>query len=197
MRVNVAATYNSLGQKYLAYRELLRSERYVRALLGRLTKPGMVLDVGCGAGVPVDDLVVAEGHELIGIDVSKVMIELARRAVPAGSYCVREMRSMRVGEYSASAIICLYSLFHIPRTEHLQMLKIFAGNLEPRGYLLITMGDVEYEGEHEMYGVLSYSSQWSRTKNRMIVELAGYKVISDELERSGGECHQMILARKK
>ncbi len=192
----VLAAYEQLGKKYLVHRQSLKSDSYVRLLLKQLPKNSSILDIGCGAGVPVDDIIVKAGHEVTGIDLSPSLIKEAQKLVPQASYAVGDMQLLKPNEYSVDAVICLYAIFHIPRSEHSRMIKTFASYLPINGWLLISMGDRVFEGEHEMYGVASYSSQWGSAENKKIIESSGFKIYSEEFAMSNGERHQMILAKK-
>ncbi len=192
----VLAAYEQLGKKYLVHRQSLKSDAYVRLLLKQLPKNSSILDIGCGAGVPVDDIIVKAGHEVTGIDLSPSLINEARKLVPQASYFVGDMQLLKPKEYSVDAVVCLYALFHIPRSDHSRMVKTFASYLPINGWLLISMGDRAFEGVHEMYGVASYSSQWGSVENKKIIESSGFKIYSEEFAMSNGERHQMILAQK-
>jgi SAM-dependent methyltransferase len=48
-------------------------------------KSGLVIDLGCGSGIWAEQLV-ASGYDVLGIDISPAMIELARRRVPGGEF---------------------------------------------------------------------------------------------------------------
>lgn len=192
----VLAAYENLGKKYLDYRSSLKSDTYVRAFMRKLKKNSSILDVGCGAGIPVDDLLTKAGHEVAGIDLSPSLINLARKLVPAASYRIGDMRNLQTSEYSVDAVVCLYSLFHVPRINHRKMIKVFGSFLPVGGWMLLSMGDRAYEGEHEMYGVKSFSSQWGSVENRRIIESVGFRVYIDEIATSNEERHQMILALK-
>lgn len=192
----VLNTYESLGKKYLDFRSSLKSDKYVREFSQKLKKHAYILDVGCGAGVPVDDILTRDGHEVMGLDLSPTLIGLARRLVPAASYSVFDMRSLTKGQYSVDGLVCLYAIFHIPRIEHKNMLEIFASFLSKGGWMLISLGDRAYEGVHEMYGFESFGSQWGSEQNRRIVESAGFEVIVEEFSMSSGERHQIILAQR-
>ncbi|GAB4028021.1 MAG: class I SAM-dependent methyltransferase [Candidatus Microgenomates bacterium] len=192
----VLSAYEQLGKKYLDYRLALKSDTYVKMFLRQLGKNSSVLDVGCGVGIPVDDLLIKAGHEVVGIDLSPSLIELARKNVTGASYHVQDMRNLRMGDYVVDGLVCLYAIFHIPRSEHKRMLETFASFLPTGGWMLISMGDRAYEGVHEMYGVVSYSSQWGSVENRRIVESAGFRIHFEEFATSNGERHQVIIARR-
>ena len=54
----------------------------VEQLLNQLPSGAHVLDVGYGTGIPTARQLVAAGCEVTGIDISPVMLDLARRNVP-------------------------------------------------------------------------------------------------------------------
>lgn len=188
-------SYDPIARAYLADRARLKSGKYVQKLMKLIPKGASVIDVGCGAGWPVDDLLVDAGYSVTGIDSSVAMIAEAQRRVLGANYVVRDMRELSAGEYAADAIVSFYALFHTPRAEHGRILAIWHSFLSPGGYLLATFGDREFEGEHELYGQTVWSSQWGVKKNRELVTRAGFTILSDEVDRTGGEAHQVILAR--
>lgn len=192
----VKKAYNALASRYLADRDMLKSGPYVRKLLKHLRPQSAILDLGCGAGEPVDDILLSAGHSVHGIDISEEMIRRARRLCPGGEYTVSDIAQLAPGQYSVDAIVSFYAFFHVPRARHAELLKTLASYLPAGGMLLITLGDREFEGETEFYGTRIWWSQWGATKNSELVRRAGFEIILDELSRSGGETHQVILARK-
>lgn len=189
--------YDKIAATYLASRDKLKSGKYIQQLLKYLPKNSTILDLGCGAGVPVDDVLLKAGHRVIGIDNSSEQIKLARKLCRGAEFVVSDIASLKNEEYEVQAVVSFYTLFHVNRTKHLELLKIIASYLPKGGMLLLTMGDREFEGEHVMYGAPMWSSQYGTRRNREIVEQAGFGVISDEIDVSGGERHQVILAEKK
>jgi SAM-dependent methyltransferase len=194
--VVVKDSYNRISRVYLQNRARLKSGKYVQLLLKYLPKKSSILDLGCGAGVPVDDILIKAGHQVIGIDISEAQIKLARKYCKGGEFIVRDLRDLHESEYKVQAAISFYTIFHIPRSEHLKLLKIMASYLSRGGMLLITMGDREFEGNHILHGEAMWSSQYGTVKNRSLVVSAGFKIILEEIDNSGGERHQIILAEK-
>ena len=188
--------YNKIALDYFKNRDRLRSGKYVNAFLKLLPKKSVVLDLGCGAGVPVDDILIKAGHEVIGIDVSKTQIDLARKKCPKGQYVVGDIANLEMNEYDVTGIVSFYTIFHLPRAEHRRLLIKLASYLPKGGLLLVTMGDREFEGEHQLHGATMWSSQYGTKTNRSLIEKAGFKVILDEIDNSGGERHQVILSQK-
>jgi SAM-dependent methyltransferase len=67
------------------------AENAAPALLQALRRAGLrrgrVVDLGCGSGI-LSQAVAAAGYDVLGIDLSPAMIELARRRVPQGEFRV-------------------------------------------------------------------------------------------------------------
>ncbi len=192
----VARGYNQMALTYLAARGRLKSGKYVQKLLQYLPKQSTILDLGCGAGVPVDDILLKAGHEVVGIDISSEQVKLARQNCPQGQYMVGDIRDLAVGEYQVRAVVSFYTIFHIPRNEQGNILKTVASFLPKGGMLLLTMGDREFEGMHQLHGTPMWSSQYGTMKNKAMIEAAGFTIMLDEMDMGGGERHQVILAQK-
>lgn len=188
--------YDQIAKLYLDDRERLKSAKYVKRLLKNLPKGSNILDLGCGAGVPVDEMLLKAGHTVRGIDVSATQIKLATKFCRGASYKRGDIQDLKRGEYRVEAVIALYVLFHIPRVKHLEILKIIASFLPKGGLLLISMGDREFEGRHQMFGVSMWSSQYGTARNRQMIEQARLEILVEEVDVSGGERHQVILAQK-
>lgn len=189
--------YDKMAASYASDRETFGSQKYLTKLMQRLPDGAVVLDVGCGDGVPVDRELLKKGYQVRGIDISQEQIRRARKNCPGGEYSVREMQGLAFGEYQVQAVVSFYAIFHTPRNKHLEILSKLASYLPGGGWLLITMGDTEYEGTTLFHGVPMWWSQFGAKQNSKLVTQAGFEIVIDEIDRSGGERHQVILARKK
>jgi 2-polyprenyl-3-methyl-5-hydroxy-6-metoxy-1,4-benzoquinol methylase len=92
-----------------------------------------VLDVGCGAGAFAARLA-TRADRVDALDRSAVMIEAARRAVPANVTCLLgDVRTAPLPVAGYDAITCISALHHMPLPEVLPRL---AGALRPGGTLV-------------------------------------------------------------
>ncbi len=57
----------------------------LEALRSSGLESGLVIDLGCGSGI-LSEAVAAAGYDVLGIDISAAMLELARRRVPTGQF---------------------------------------------------------------------------------------------------------------
>src|SRR5689334_18380438 len=89
----VANGYDIIAQRYLAWSAREPSPQRMRylALLNNLLPPGAeVLELGCGAGVPVTQAL-AQKCRVTGVDISAAQIALAREHVPNAKFIHSDM----------------------------------------------------------------------------------------------------------
>jgi SAM-dependent methyltransferase len=79
----VQAGYDAMAERYLGWGPTIGEprERMLDALLERLEPGARVLELGCGAGIPVTRRL-AERHTVTGVDISEAQLRLAREHVP-------------------------------------------------------------------------------------------------------------------
>lgn len=187
--------YERIAKTYAAQRDQFKSLPYLERFVELVPAGGTCLDIGCGAGRPVGEFLVAHGYAVHGLDLAERMIDLARRNVPQASYEVRDMSDLEEGEYRVDGIVSFYAIFHTPREQHPALLSRFASFLPRDGAILITMGADAWEGTDDFHGTSMTWSHYGAERNRELVERAGFHVLLDEIDRSADEAHQIIIAR--
>ncbi len=199
MNQKVKAGYNKAAKSYSSeFRDQFKNEKHLARLVEVLKPHSKVLDVGCGAGKPIDSYLVSKGMQVIGIDISEAQIALAKESVSEASYEVRDMSELTDGEYQVDAVVSFYAIFHTPRENHVELLKRFKSFLKPSGYLLITMGSSDWEGKEDNFcGSEMYWSHYGAGKNKQLIQEAGFEIIFSEVDDTGGEKHLVILAKAK
>ena len=124
-------------------------EAWLAALRNRLPFVGSVLDLGCGCGVPVARSLAEAGHSVTGVDISEVQIERARRLVPDGTFIRADAATLSFPAESFDAVVCLYALFHLPRSLQPGLLQRLASWLRPSGWLLAIVGQEDWTGTED------------------------------------------------
>ncbi len=189
--------YNKIADKYLAGRHRFKNDKYLERLAALVSPDSTILDIGCGAGVPIDSFLISKGYKVIGIDISEKQIELAKKLVPKGYFEVKDMLNLKDREYQVDAVVSFYAIFHTPREFHGNILKKINSFLKKDGYILITMGGNKWEGkESNFFGTDMYWSHYGARKNRELIEKAGFRIILDEIDTTANEKHQIILGQK-
>lgn len=195
-KYKVEKGYDKIAEEYSSTRDQFKNEKYLQKLNNLLKPNSTILDIGCGAGKPVDEFFVKHGHKIIGIDISRKQIELAKKNLPKANFAVKDMDTLSPNEYSVDAVISFYAIFHIPRDRHRQLVTTIYSFLPNGGYILITMGASEWEGKENFHGVEMYWSHYNEEKNKKIIQNSGFEILLNEIDTSGGEKHQVIIAKK-
>jgi SAM-dependent methyltransferase len=117
-----------------------RERHYVDTLLEGLTAPARVLDAGCGTGRPLAEYILSRGHDVVGVDQSERLLDLARGRFPAARWLLSPLEDFEPAAGAFDAIVCWDALFHIRRERHAIILERFARTLVPGGRLMLTVG---------------------------------------------------------
>ncbi|MCG3225373.1 MAG: class I SAM-dependent methyltransferase [Candidatus Heimdallarchaeota archaeon] len=187
--------YNKIALNYHSERNKFESIIELRQFTELLTSGAKILDVGCGAGVPVTKYLVDEGFSVIGIDISEEMLSLAKKHVPKGEFLKADMSEMDFLDDSFDGIVSFYAIIHLPREKHAFLFKKFRRILKPRGIMLIGLGSSESEDTGEYFGTKMFWSHYSAEQSLELVKDAGFEIIFEEVLERGGERHYWILAK--
>lgn len=193
----VKESYDKIAEQYLLDRNQFKSEGYLEQLVKLLKPCANILDIGCGAGIPIDKYLVDREFKVLGIDISEKQIELAKKNVPQANYIVKDMSHLHEKEYQVDAVVSFYAIFHTPKDQHQNLFKKINTFVPLCGFILVTMGVKEWEGtEDDFHGARMRWSHYGAEKNRKIIESTGFRILFDEIDTSAGEKHQVILAEK-
>ena len=90
---------------------------WLSELAARLPAQASVLDIGCGCGVPVSRDLDRRGHRVVGIDLSDVQIQRARRLVPDAQFVRADVTHVQFADETFDAVLAFYSVIHVPLTD--------------------------------------------------------------------------------
>lgn len=189
--------YDKLAEKYQTIRDTFDSKKELDEFASLMPKNAKVLDVGCGAGVPVAQFLVERGFDVTGIDFSESMLKLARKNVPKAIFILKDMTELDFEADSFDGLTAFYSIIHVPREKHLSLFQSFHRILKPEGIMLISLGSDEWEATEDYYGAEMFWSHYSPKKSLQLIKKAGFEIISDSFLERGGEKHYWLLAKNK
>jgi 2-polyprenyl-3-methyl-5-hydroxy-6-metoxy-1,4-benzoquinol methylase len=205
-RRTVESGYDQMAEQYLATKdpEDPLALRALEDLASLLPSEAAVLDLGCGAGVPVTRWLADRDFAVTGVDVSARQLELARTHVPGGTFLKANMTEVVFGFETYDAVVAFHSIIHVPRTEHTTLLERIHRWLKPGGSLLATMTVTDYEGraeDWEGWGAPMVWSHYDRKDNVAMLLEAGFEIRYAEPRTGGGtgdetETWLWVLARK-
>lgn len=180
--------------------DLVRRRHFVeRGWLDRfllaVPKGGHILDLGCGAGEPIDRYLIDTGHLLTGVDSSAKMIALARTRFPRHIWLNADMRAAAMGR-AYNGVLAWDSLFHLRGEEQLAMLAKAARWLEPGGALLFNSGPASGESTGCQFGEGLYHASLGPWEYRALFEETGLTEVAFAPEDPNTDGRTVWLARK-
>lgn len=199
MSAIVESSYDQIAGWYNSRRHVWSNRRELDEFASRLPRGGRVLDVGCGPGYAVK-LLTRKGFRVTGIDVSREMLELARKKVPKATFLRQDMRKLDFPPRSFDGIVCLYSIIHVPRHNHEQILFKFRELLKEGGILLLCTGWgplIEVEENWLGSGARMYWSHFDAETNLSMVREARFRRIWSRASHKRDGTHLFVLAEAR
>lgn len=181
------------GESYKEYKG------WIDELSAQLEEGCSVLDLGCGCGVPTTQLL-SQKFKVTGADISTVQIERARELVPDASFVWGDICEMDFASEGFDAIVCLYTIIHVPLAQQRQLLARIGTWLKPESLFLLSAGQLEWTGEEANWlGVDGANMYWSHADRDTYIqwlEETGFVIIWDKFIPEGDVGHSLMLARK-
>lgn len=155
--------------------------------IGRLAHGSQVLDLGCGSGRPVAQLMVERGLRVTGVDSSPTMISLCRERLPDQEWIVADMRHLALGR-RFDGILAWDSFFHLDFDDQRRMFELFAGHTSVGAVLMFNTGPQHGESIGEYKGDPLYHASLSAAEYEAIVARSGFHVlqhVTNDMDASG------------
>lgn len=173
-------------------------QRWLRPLM-RLPAGSKVLDLGCGCGVP-DSRHLSRRFEVVGVDISEVQIDRARRLVPDATFLRIDMTKVRFLAGSFDGAICLYSIIHVPVAEQPGLIERIGHWIRPGGPVVLVAGASAYTGTEAGWLGSSAEMYWSHADAESYARWlshAGFEVVRRERIPEGDSGHELFECRKR
>ncbi|KAI4941977.1 hypothetical protein J4E91_010364 [Alternaria rosae] len=184
----VKNAYDHIAQWYLDWVESDKSprEKYVRNLLERLPLSPCVLELGCGPGVPVLNMLLNGGAQVTANDISAKQIEMAKARCPCATFIAGNMTTLEFEPESFHGVLSFYTLFHLPRSQLRNMLVKIYSWLKPGGLFAFNLADIDEEEIHgEMMGYGMFWSSYGVHENCDMLEHVGFELLKVEKVKAG------------
>ncbi|MBI9087883.1 MAG: class I SAM-dependent methyltransferase [Desulfobacterium sp.] len=144
---NNAERYADKFMAFAPYAEKIRRfrDRYV-------TENSTLLDLGCGPGNNAAILSTVENLRIIGMDLSREMVRLAKANVPEGDFSVKDLRDLDFKE-PCDAVVASFCIVHLTLEETAILIRKIARILKPGGHLYLSF----MEGRGQGFETTSFS----------------------------------------
>lgn len=196
----VEAGYDQIAGHYL--RSKVSSDPLILGVLEdfsrSLPSDAEVLDLGCGAGVPVTQWL-SKRYSVTGVDVSRRQIELARQNVPDAALIQSDVTALEFPSDTFHGVVSFYAVIHVPREEQSLLVTHIYQWLKPGGVFLANWATEEWEGEEtdwEGWGAPMWWSHYGTERNLKMMTDAGFSIASADVKTSHGETWLWVQAVK-
>lgn len=197
----VAAGYDLIAERYATHTLRVRRydstyRRFLDRCLDLVPVGGRVLDLGCGAGIPAAEI--ARRATVVGVDLSFEQLRLAHERVPAALLVRADMSQLELRPASFDAIAAFWSLIHVRRDLHAELLMKMHHWLRPAGVIFGTFGsgDNPDERDDDFFGGAMCWSHFDADTNVRLLNEAGFTIIEADIEEDrAGEHPLWVTAR--
>ena len=169
--------YDQIADWYAATRREDVGREDVQTLARSLPPDARVLDLGCGTGRPLSEVLAKTGVALVGLDSSADMIERFEANLPGIPILHERIQDARFPEASFDAVVAWGVLFHLSDADQADVVFRISTWLKPGGRFLFTSGEDAGTRAGEMNGVAFTYRSLGAPAYRQLVEAAGMHLV--------------------
>jgi SAM-dependent methyltransferase len=138
----IASIWNSDG--FHRANGIPQHERAIRFCADKQTRTA--IDIGCGSSGRIIDLLLKQGFEVEGLDISTEMLNLAKQRHPEVTFHQADICTWEFPQ-KYDFISAWDSIWHAPLAEHEKILRKLCDALNGGGVLIFTSGGVDQPGD--------------------------------------------------
>jgi len=168
---------------------------WIEELVGLLPGKAVVVDLGCGAGLPATRELADRGLQVLGADFSAVQLSRARQLVPTASLVQADMTALHLHRGSVDAVVSFYALIHVPLEEQRALFPRIRSWLRPGGYLLAITGADRWTGVETYLGAQMFWDHADTATYLRWFTAARLAPVWHRYIPEGNSGHSLILAR--
>lgn len=201
MKETVETGYDAIARTYLTWSAQIADDprlHYLQEFDRRLPDGAEVLELGCGAGIPVT-AALAGRHQVLGVDLSAKQLELARANVPGARFAKADMTALDFPDGTFDGIAAFYSILHVPRAEQPALIAKIARWLKPGGLFLASLGTGTPDVTETWLGVEMFFASNTPAENRRLLAEHMEIVVDDlvTMHEPGPATFQWVLTRAR
>jgi len=188
--VDESAGYERVAQEFMMRRSRIGADTVGEWATG-LPPGATVLDLGCGHGVPISEVLLEQGHRVYGIDASPTLVAAFRRRFPGVSIECESVQSSAFFDRTFDGVVAWGMLFLLPAGEQSALIQKASNALPKGGQLLFTAPQQECEWEDVLTGRVAVSI--GAAGYRVALEKAGLLLVDERDDE--GENHYFLATR--
>ncbi len=192
----IEESYDIMGEEYHQFRNNEKFNSELEKFTNLLPSSARVLDAGCGVGKPTSLYLAKKGFNVIGVDISSKLVDLARQNVPGANFYQKNILELDFPDNTFDGIICVYTLWHIPREDHSTIIQNFHRMLETNGILVFNTATHGTDSMSNFFGQPMLWSNHNPSKTLDMVRNAGFEILFEGALILGGEKQYWVFGRK-
>jgi 2-polyprenyl-3-methyl-5-hydroxy-6-metoxy-1,4-benzoquinol methylase len=173
--------YEAVAQDFIAYRinSTIGAEA-VRSWASTLGPGAVILDLGCGNGIPITKALVQDGYTLYGIDASPTLISSYREYFPDLKVACEPIETSNFFGKKFDGVVAWGLIFLLSESLQSELIHSVSTILKPGGQFLFTSPKTVCTWTDIMAGVESRSL--GAKKYRRILSSAGLSLIGNKTD---------------
>lgn len=184
----VTKGYDQMAEQYLGWVESQSSprERYADKVLANAPQSPRILELGCGAGIPITRMLLDRGASVVGNDISSKQISIAKSRCPEAELIAGDMASLSFEPDSFDGAVSFYAILHLPRAEQKDMFRKIYSWLKPGAIVAFNLGTVDQEKiQGDFLGQGMFWSSYGVEDSKAMVKDVGFDIAEVELLEAG------------
>lgn len=156
----------------------------IKEFAGMLPQSARMLDIGCGSGRDAKEFLNL-GMNVVGIDFSCQLIQIAKTHAPLGEFHVMDMESLVFPDDSFEGIWSNCSLLHIPKQNLPSVLSRVYALLKPEGYFYLSVkkGTGEsFEKDLRFHDKKKFWSFFEEEEIQIYLRNAGFQILNTSVK---------------
>lgn len=154
-----------------------------------------VLDLGCGAGLPIAKWFADQGCDVTGVDGSGRMLDHFQANLPQAEAVLADMRTLSLGR-SFDVIVGWDSFFHLSKPDQRAMFPVFSAHAAPGARLVLTTGPKDSEAMGQVGDAPVIHASLSPDAYRALFAAHGFDVLWFRPEDPEFHGHSVWLAQR-
>src|ERR1700761_1614499 len=130
--------YERIAAEFVNARSATIGVRQVRDWARALPRGAAVVDLGCGPGRPVTEVLVAEGLSVYGVDAAPSFVKAFRRNLPDTPIACEAVQDSRFFDRTFDGVLAWGLMFLLSPDDQRRLIRGIAERLVPGGRLLFT-----------------------------------------------------------
>ena len=179
--------YERIAAEFVSTRSTTIGVKRVRDWAKALPRGATVVDLGCGPGFPITEVLVAEGLRVYGVDAAPSFVQAFRRNLPNTPIACEAVQDSKFFDRTFDGVLAWGLMFLLSPEDQRRLIQRIADILVPGGRLLFTSPAEIGFGDDVMTGQETRSLGADEYRRRL--SAVGLSVANEYEDEDGGQNH--------